>query len=286
MKRILSAAVAAVIAVGVGVAAPTTASAAVPSSVVTTTEFLKVAYGNSIDYVRKTFGNNGTVTYKSDKAGTAYDRVTVEFPTYEDSGFVSVDFRRKTNNTWYLYTKSAYWGVDAPWTATNNKATQAEFAKIAVGNSIDHVRKTFGSTGTIWSYFDAPGTSYDSVTIEWPTTSEYGWVWVDFVKTSSGAWKVDTRSAYWGIDAPWSATNNKATQAEYNKLKPGNSIDYARQTFGTSGTITSYFDAPGYSNDSVTLEWPTTSEYGYVTVDFIKNSSGAWKIETLDAYWG
>jgi hypothetical protein len=286
MKRILSAAVAALIAVGVGVVAPSTASAAVPASAVTTAEFIKVNYGNSLDYVRKTFGANGTVTYKSDKAGTAYDSLTIEFSTADEYGYVDVNFRRNSKNAWYLYSKNGYWGVDAPWTATNNKATQAEFAKIAVGNSIDHVRKTFGSSGTIWAYADRPGTSYDSVAIDWPTTSEYGGVTVNFVKSSSGVWKVDTRGVYWGIDAPWTATNNKATQAEYNKLKPGNSIDYTRQTFGTSGTITSYVDAPGYAGDYVTLEWPTTSQYGYVTVDFIKNSSGAWRIEALDAYWG
>ena len=280
MKRIIGTAVAAAVVVGAALVAPAVATA-VPSNVVTSAEFNKVAYGNSIDYVRKTFGTNGTVVDRLDVPGTVNDSVSVEFPTYYDEGFVQVDFARRSSGAWYLVTKYAYWGVTA--TRTADKATEAEFAKVAQGNSIAYVRSAFGTNGTVTETYDAPGTAYDSVVVEWPTASVDGWVQVYFAKSSSGTWKVDTRSAFWGV-AP-KQTADKATEAEFNKVKLGNSIEYARSTFGTAGTISFYYDAPGTADDMVSIGWPTAAPDGSVDLDFVKSSSGAWKVDGRSAYW-
>ncbi|GAA1710145.1 hypothetical protein GCM10009809_03120 [Isoptericola hypogeus] len=279
MKRIIGTAVAAVLLAGAGLAPA--ATAAVPSNVVTSAEFNKVAYGNSIDYVRSTFGNNGKVVDRQDPAGTAGDYVRVEFPTYYKDGTVAVEFLRRTSGTWYLVSKYASWGNRA--TRTADKATEAEFNKVKQGNSIDYVRSAFGTNGTIVQTFEAPGTEFDFVALEWPTASTDGWVQVLFVKSSSGTWKVETRAAYWDV-AP-KRTTNKATESEFNKVKPGNSIDHARSTFGTAGTIDYYYDAPGSVDDQVRLLWPTESPDGVVYADFVKTSTGTWKVERRFAYW-
>ncbi|SDS27770.1 hypothetical protein SAMN04489860_1193 [Paraoerskovia marina] len=195
MKRYISAAVACLLALSVSaVAAP--AANAVPSRIVTSSEFYSVHQGNSIAHVRARFGNNGTVTARYDTSGWKYDWVSLDFPTYYDSGWVTVDFVRNSSGTWVLDTKYAYWGLTA--VQTKDKATKAEFNRVKEGNSIDYARSTFGTNGTIISYVDAPGYAYDLVTIEWPTASPYGYVLLDFGKRSSGSWKVETRSAYWG----------------------------------------------------------------------------------------
>ncbi|MFC7878610.1 hypothetical protein [Isoptericola sp. NPDC057391] len=279
MKRILSTAVAAVIAVGLAV--PVTATAAVPSNVVTSREFAKVAYGNSIQYVRSTFGTNGTVVDRIDVAGTRNDYVKVRFPTYYKDGTVEVEFLRRTSGTWYLVAKYASWGNSAKRTA--DKATSAEFGKVKQGNSITYTRQTFGTAGTVVETYEAPGTEHDAVVLEWPTESTDGWVQVYFVKNSSGTWKVDTRVAFWGEDAK--RTADKATRAEFDRVAIGNSIDHVRRTFGTAGTIAYYFDAPGSSSDLVWLLWPTPSPDGFLNVDFAKTSAGTWKTVGRWAAW-
>jgi len=279
MKRIISTAVAAVLAVGLAV--PAAATAAVPSNVVTSGEYAKVAYGNSIQYVRSTFGTNGTVIDRVDVAGTKNDYVKVRFPTYYKGGSVEVEFLRRTSGTWYLVTKWAIWANSA--TRTADKATSAEFGRVKQGNSITFVRQTFGTAGTVIEAYEAPGTKYDYVALQWPTASADGWVEVAFVKNSSGTWKVDTRAGYFDVVAKQTA--DKATRAEFDKVAVGNSIDHARRTFGTTGTINYQFDAPGSASDLVWLLWPTESPDGFVNVDFAKTSAGTWKATGRWAFW-
>ncbi|GII98090.1 hypothetical protein Slu03_04680 [Sediminihabitans luteus] len=248
----------------------------------TSSEFYSVSYGHSIDHVRKTFGNNGKVVDRYDGAGTRYDSVTLEFPTYYEEGSVRVLFGKNAKGAWVLDSKAAYWGVSA--TRTANKATPTEFGKLKEGHSLDYVRSTFGTAGTITYYYDRPGTKYDNVTVEWPTDSVDGAVSIDFVKSTSGVWKLDSRSAYWAIEP--AQTANKATPAEFAKVQVGNSLAYAQSTFGTAGTITYYYDATGTKYDTVTIEWPTDSPYGYVSLDFKKSSAGTWKVSDSYAFWG
>ena len=280
MKRILGTAVAAVLAAGAGLVAPAVATA-VPSNVVTSAEFNKVAYGNSIDYVRTTFGNQGKVIDREDPPGYGGDYVRVAFPTYYADGTVEVEFLRRSSGTWYLVAKYADWANRA--TRTADKATESEYNKVTQGNSIAYARSTFGTNGTIVESYEAPGTEYDFVVLEWPTASADGWVQALFLKSSSGVWKVDTRAAFWGV-AP-KQTSDKATEAEFDQVKPGNSIDHARSTFGTAGTVNYSYDGPGTADDAVWLLWPTGTPEGLVEVDFVKSSAGAWKVESRWAHW-
>ena len=281
MKRILGTALAAVLAAGAGLVAPA-AAGAVPSNVVTSAEFNKVAYGNSLDHVRQVFGSKGTVIDREDPPGYGGDYVKVDFPTYYPNGTVEVEFLRRSSGAWYLVTKYAFWANAAARTA--DTATLPEFNRVAQGNSIAYVRSTFGTNGTITEYYDAPGNGDDAVVVEWPTEWVDGWVQVSFVKSSSGTWTVDTRSGSWAVDP--AQTADKATEAEFDRVKAGNSIDYARSTFGTAGTIGSYYDAPGTVDDAVSIAWPTESPDGLVRLDFVKSSSGAWKVESRWARWG
>ncbi|MEN5075004.1 hypothetical protein ABE437_14385 [Isoptericola cucumis] len=281
MKRILGAAVVAVLAAGAGLGVPAAATAAVPSGVVTSKEFAKVAYGNSISYVRSTFGSNGKVVDRYDGPGTADDYVRVEFPTYYAAGTVEIEFLRRSSGTWYLVAKYALWGNTAKRTA--DKATQSEFHTVKQGNTITHARKAFGTSGTITEVYEAPGTKFDGVVLEWPTASVDGWVQVYFTKSPSGTWKVDTRSAYWAVEAR--RTADKATEAEFDAVRIGNSLDHARSTFGTGGTIGYSYDAPGTVDDATIIGWPTASPDGYVELELGKRSSGAWAVAARHAYW-
>jgi hypothetical protein len=280
MKKLVGVVSAAVLALGAILTVPAVA-AAVPASVVTSSEFMAVQPGNSIEFVRKTFGSNGKVVDRYDGPGTASDYVTVEFPTYYDGGQVEIGFLRRTSGTWYLVSKYAYWDNSAVRTA--NKATAAEFNRVKQGSSIASVRSTFGSSGTITEYYDAPGTEYDGVVVQWPTASVDGWVQVYFTKRTSGTWVVDTRSAYWDIYPAPAA--DVVTESEFFKVKAGNSVDFARSTFGGTGTIDYYSDAPGTADDAVRIAWPVASPEGWVALDFAKSSSNVWKVDRRRVYW-
>lgn len=280
MNRIISTMTAAVLATGVGLMAPAAASA-VPTNVVTSSKFARVTQGNSVDYVRTTFGSNGTVLQRRDVPGTANDYVRLEFPTYYPGGTVEVEFHRRSSGTWYLVSKYALWGNSA--TRTTDRATESEFDRVKQGNSIAYVRSTFGTDGTITEYFDAPGNADDGVVVEWPTASSKGRVQMSFTKGASGTWKVDTRAAYWtGVPRQ---TADKATEAEFNQVKAGDTIQRTRGTFGTDGTIRSYYDPPGTADDAVTIAWPTPSPGGAVTIDLAKGLSGFWKVDGRRASW-
>ena len=280
MKRILGAAVVAVIAAGAGLAAPA-ATAAVPSDVVTSAEFKKVAYGDAISSVRSVFGTKGAVVDRYDVPGTVDDYVRVEFPTHSEGGTVEVDFLRRPSGTWYLVAKYAYWGISAYRTV--DKATLSEFNKVRQGTSITDVRRIFGTNGTITEQYDAPGTKHDGVVVEWPTDSVDGWVQVYFTRSTSGTWRVDTRSAYWAVEV--TPTSDTVTESEFDRVRLGSSINQARSTFGTAGTIGYFYDAPGTGDDTTIVGWPTPSPDGYVELEFTRPSSATWTVATRTAYW-
>lgn len=277
MKRILGVAAIVTLAAGVALVAPANASA-VTSDVVTSPEFYKVAYGDSITHVRSTFGGNGTVVGRTDNPGTAWDGLTIEFPTAYENGVVDVHFSRLSSGRWYLDTKRAWWG--SPVRRTENTATESEFYKVEPGNTISHARTTFGSDGTIVEYQDSAGTSIDMVTVAWPTPSLEGELSVEFLRTSKGVWKVRTRSVSWGVDVR--RTADTAAETEADRIAPGNSLDYVRRTFGTAGTVLAYTDESGTSYDGLLVGWPTSSPDGQVSVHFDRRPSGEWRVDDLD----
>jgi hypothetical protein len=280
MRRTLAAAGVAVLAAGVGLVVPAWASA-VPSNVVTSSEFFRVAEGNSIGFVRSVFGSDGTVTERRDLSGTTQDLLVVEFPTAAADGVVQVEFARRVSGAWYLVDKYADWRNDPA--RTTDKATEQEFYRVKQGNTVAYARKTFGANGTVTRYRDALGFDLDRVSVAWPTASGRGSVELQFVKNSSGDWRVATRTAYW--DVPPRQTVDKATEPEFYRVASGNSLDYARRTFGTAGTVNAYEDLGGTVQDALTVEWPTASPYGAVSVDFVRNTAGVWKVDARRAFW-
>lgn len=79
---------------------------------------------------------------------------------------------------------------------TPGVVTQAEFRRISHGMTISRVHRIFDTSGKQTYFYD--GTFIpDSQGREYNTRSRWGYVSVDFEKRR-GAWRVDSKSAYWG----------------------------------------------------------------------------------------
>ncbi|WP_062521015.1 hypothetical protein [Demequina silvatica] len=171
-------------------------------------------------------------------------------------------------------------GVAVPASADSTpKVDRTEFAAVKRGTSLTKVQSTFDATGKKTSEYI--GTYVKSQTREWKTTtSEYGWVIVDFTK-KNGVWVLDSKAVHWGVDA--TNTADKMTKAEFQKIWNGKTIAQVRSIAGTKGT--NVYEYLSQYQKTITVEWPVDSEYGYAQVDF-KWKNGAYTVVGKNAYWG
>jgi len=245
-------------------------------------EFFQVKPGNTISYVRGTFGTDGTIAKYFDAPGNADDRVVVEWPTASVDGWVRISFTKTGAGVWKVAARAASWAVAPERTA--DTVTEAEFDRIRAENPIDLVRSTFGTAGTIDSYDDPPGTTGDRVTIGWPTESPEGLVQIHFDKDANGVWRVESRSAHWGRTA--TPTADAATQADFESLAVGRTLAIVREAFDTPGTVTSQWDGPWVAEDRLEVAWFTGPDTRDLTITFVVGRTGAWTIGDVDSITG
>ncbi|BDZ42517.1 hypothetical protein GCM10025865_18160 [Paraoerskovia sediminicola] len=174
----------------------------------------------------------------------------------------------------------------APAASANTGPTvdSYEFYKIKNGMTSRQVKDIADTWGSItWQHSGYSGTFMDK---EYKSAySKYGWVDVDY-KYYNGAYRVISKSAYWGRSAKWTPTNNKMTKSEFSKITHGMTLDAVRKTADTKGTTTyHYFGTWSSKQKHLDIEWPVDSKYGWADVSF-KYWSGAYRVSSKSAYWG
>lgn len=172
------------------------AVAATPTNYVTKAEYNKVRKGMDIKRVHRIFDVNGkqVLYFRAEPNIGLPASQSRGYRVKSQWGFVWVDYD-KINGTWKVADKDAYWGGVAD---TPNYVSKGEFKKVHKGMKMAHVHNIFDIKGKQTSYASGERGWWPATqTREYRTKSKWGSVEIDYKKVK-GAWRVDSKYAYWG----------------------------------------------------------------------------------------